>query len=69
MIKNLLEPSFAASEFPGANFFLSIDVGLLQLNPIVAESAVKQTGPSDVVLGVYEDLKTGFAVGGRHIET
>jgi hypothetical protein len=37
-------------EFLGANFVLAIDVILLQLDPVVAETTAEQVGPSNVIL-------------------
>jgi hypothetical protein len=49
MVWDLFEPALTG-EFLGANFALVIDVILLDLNPVVAEAAAEQVGPSNVVL-------------------
>jgi hypothetical protein len=67
MVENLLEPAITR-EFPGANFVFVIYMRLLELHPVVAETASKQMGPANVVLGMYEERKAGFLVVGRHVE-
>jgi hypothetical protein len=67
MVENLLQPALTR-EFPGADFVVVIHMRLLELHPVVAETASKQMGPANVVLGMHEERKAGFSVVGRHVE-
>ena len=68
VVDDVFEPSLPC-EFLGANVVLMVDVVLLNLDPMVTESASEKVVPSCVVLrGDCQKLKACFAVGGRHIE-
>ena len=49
MVENLLKPALVC-EFPGTHFVLMIDVVLLNLDPVVTETATQRVQSSDVVL-------------------
>lgn len=68
VVKNFLQPSRAGVRF-GTDFVVFVDVGLLDLHPMVAKASTQEMGPSDVILAVDEDFKIRFPVGGIHFQS
>jgi hypothetical protein len=68
VMENFLQPSRAGVQL-GTDFIVVVDVGLLELYPVVAKATAQEMGPSDVVLAGDEDFKIWFTVVGIHFQS